>query len=141
MSASPSSHHQMHTAVRTNHVANLANLQAIRGLLKRLLHLAMAEPSQVPALVMGRAVRVLRGKFSELISGRPDGSLIASEDLDSLFLRTRNLILLPTRRAPASAVFDKEVACAYLARSFNFLARAEKGVGLFLRKLRGWRPA
>jgi hypothetical protein len=80
-------------AVRADNVANLANLQTIRRLLEWLLHLAVPEPTEVPALVMRGAVRMLPREFAKLIGGSPDLSLIASEDLDGSVLRARDVAL------------------------------------------------
>lgn len=51
-------HHQVHTAIRADYVANLAYLQSVRCLLERLLHLSGAKPAQVATLLMGGAIRV-----------------------------------------------------------------------------------
>jgi hypothetical protein len=53
-------------------------------------------------------------------------------------IRSDDTDLLPARRAPAPAVLDEEVACAYLAGAHRFLGRVDEGSGLLFSKL-GWR--
>jgi hypothetical protein len=83
----------MHSAIRANNVADLAHLQPVRRLLEGLLHLAVAEPPQIPAFLVRGTVRVLLRQLGELVSRRPNLRLITSQDLDRLLLRTGNLVL------------------------------------------------
>jgi hypothetical protein len=83
----------MHTTIRADDIANLAYLQSIRGRFEGLLHLAVAEPAQISALVMRGAVGVLPRKFAEFICRRSDLSLVATKDLDGLLFRARNIVL------------------------------------------------
>ena len=89
----PSAQHQMNTAVRANNVADLPNLQPIRRVFKRLLHLSTPKPSKVTTVRVRRTIRVLRRQFRELVSGSVDFRFMFSQYLNSLLFCTGNVLL------------------------------------------------
>ena len=90
---STSAQHEMDTTVGRNHVADFANIQPISSIFERFLHLPVAKPSKIASIRVRRAVGMQAGKFSKLSRRSIDLSLITSQDLDGLFLSTRNVLL------------------------------------------------
>jgi hypothetical protein len=86
--SSPSAHDQMYSTVRLHHAADLAYIKSVCRSLKRLLHLAGCEPTEVAFRRVRGAVRVDLGEGAELVCGGADLGLEAMEDFDGFFFRT-----------------------------------------------------
>ena len=102
----------MYSTVRTDDVADLADLEGVRRVLERLLHLALCtnaclilriyeqgmewraywfkEP-EVTTLSVRAAVAVLGRELAELLGRAVDLCFVTSENVDRLLLRARNL--------------------------------------------------
>ena len=83
----------MNTAIRADDVAHLANFKRIGVFLEWLLHHSSAEPAKVTTMRMGGAVRVLFGKFGELLWTPVDLLFVALEDLNGFLLGASNIAL------------------------------------------------
>ena len=81
----------MHAAVGANHTTHLADLERVCSVLKRLLHLTRTEVTQVAAVAVRGAVRVLLRKLCELGRVAPDLGLVSLEDRDSLVFGAGNV--------------------------------------------------
>jgi hypothetical protein len=83
----------VHTAVSADDVAELSNLQSKCSLFKRLLHLALREWPEVALLRMRRTIGTETRQFFELFTRITELRLISPENLSSLFLSARNVLL------------------------------------------------
>lgn len=71
---------QVQTTRRLDHAAHLAGLEVESGILKLLLHVALAKVSQVAALACGRAVGLGGGELAEGDVSRLDRGFVALDD-------------------------------------------------------------
>lgn len=129
----------MEPAACLDDLAQMPGFKRERGLLKRLLHLALGEEAKVSAVLGRRAVRVLRGESGELLgvgdfSGIRGIALdlvhVARKDCDCFGPRARNIFLenislkfslriskkvvdqthlFPTRRSPTPGMLNEQM--------------------------------
>lgn len=85
---------QMQTAGRLDDAAHLAGLQAEGGVLKLLLHVALAKVAQIAALAGRGAVGLGQGELAQGDGARLDLLLVAAEDLEGLILGARDFGLV-----------------------------------------------
>lgn len=90
---SSSAQDEMHAAVGRYDVADLAHREGVRSLFERPLHLAWAEPPEVAAVLVRRAVRVLLSERRELLWVPVNLRIVLVQQRDGLFLRARNFWL------------------------------------------------
>lgn len=66
----------MHTTLGTDHITDLPDLQPIRSVFERFLHLTVSKPAEITSVRVGRAVGVLRREFRESIRVASDLGLV-----------------------------------------------------------------
>lgn len=107
----------METAGRLNNIADLAGFERKSSILKLLLHIAPAEPAQVPPLAGRAAVRLLRSQLGERRLARRYLAVVLLDLDPGLVLGADDAVLFPARRAATISVLDEEVGGTDLARA------------------------
>jgi len=95
-------------------MADLARLQGEGGILKLLLHVALAKEAKVSALARTTTIRLRHGQIPQSIRARANTLLMSKQYSQGLLLGAHYPRLAPARGATALAVLDEQMGAADL---------------------------
>lgn len=104
----------MQAALSLDYAAHLSRLERKGGVLKLLLHVALAKVSQVAPLARAAAVALGQGELAEADVAALDAGLVGLDDVAGVVLGAGDFALAPRGRAARVPVLDQQVGGADL---------------------------